>query len=189
MKKREYLFKIVVVGDVGVGKTSIIKRFVHNTYSIHYKATIGVDFALKIIDWDVDTIIRIQLWDVAGQERFGNLTRVYYRNAVGAFIVFDASRPETLKDVLKWKKDMPQPIPMVILANKRDLIDECVNLDDFCSKHGFLGWVETSAKMGTGIEEGNYLLMEKILQEGNEERGGDDDLVDFKKGIKREKCC
>ncbi|KAG0018509.1 rab32, member RAS oncoprotein [Podila clonocystis] len=73
---REYLYKILVIGDLGTGKTSIIKRYVHNIFSMNYKSTIGVDFALKVIQWSPDTVVRLQLWDIAGQERFGNMTRV-----------------------------------------------------------------------------------------------------------------
>lgn len=63
----EHLYKILVVGDLGVGKTSIIKRYVHQNFSQHYRATIGVDFALKVIHWDSDTVVRLQLWDIAGK--------------------------------------------------------------------------------------------------------------------------
>lgn len=104
--KREHLYKILVIGkkkvffasrfripkssrtgELGTGKTSFIKRYVHQFFSQNYRATIGVDFALKVLNWDQSTIIRLQLWDIAGQERFGNMTRVYYKEAVGAFIV------------------------------------------------------------------------------------------------------
>lgn len=64
---REYLFKVLVIGELGVGKTSIIKRYVHQLFSQHYRATIGVDFALKVINWDSKTLIRLQLWDIAGR--------------------------------------------------------------------------------------------------------------------------
>jgi small GTP-binding protein len=117
-QQKEYLYKILVVGDIGVGKTSLIKRYVHNIFSMHYKATIGVDFALKVIQWDNQTVVRLQLWcasplwgqcaspcdrDIAGQERFGNMTRVYYKEAVGAFVVFDVTRVGTFEAVAKWK--------------------------------------------------------------------------------------
>lgn len=62
----EHLFKVLVIGDLGVGKTSIIKRYVHQIFSQHYRATIGVDFALKVLHWDSDKVIRLQLWDIAG---------------------------------------------------------------------------------------------------------------------------
>lgn len=87
LNKREHLYKILVIGELGTGKTSFIKQYVHKFYSQNYRATIGVDFALKVLNWDASTIIRLQLWDIAGQERFGNMTRVYYKEAVGAFIV------------------------------------------------------------------------------------------------------
>lgn len=66
-ESREHLFKVLVIGELGVGKTSIIKRYVHQLFSQHYRATIGVDFALKVINWDSKTLVRLQLWDIAGE--------------------------------------------------------------------------------------------------------------------------
>nr|XP_005999801.1 PREDICTED: ras-related protein Rab-38 isoform X1 [Latimeria chalumnae] len=65
--QKEHLYKVLVVGDLGVGKTSIIKRYVHQNFSPHYRATIGVDFALKVLNWDSETVVRLQLWDIAGK--------------------------------------------------------------------------------------------------------------------------
>lgn len=67
-ESREHLFKVLVIGELGVGKTSIIKRYVHQLFSQHYRATIGVDFALKVLNWDSRTLVRLQLWDIAGEQ-------------------------------------------------------------------------------------------------------------------------
>jgi len=175
---REYVFKVLVVGDVATGKTSIIKRFVHNIFSDHYKSTIGVDFALKVITWDATTTVKLQLWDIAGQERFGNMTRVYYKEAVGAFIVFDITRTSTFEAVAKWKNDLDskvtigsdeRPIPVVLLANKADLprdpsLKSQDQLEKYCEEHGFLGCFETSAKNNLNIEKAARHLVGKILE-------------------------
>ncbi|XP_028323068.1 ras-related protein Rab-32-like [Gouania willdenowi] len=110
--QQELLYKVLLIGELGVGKTSIIKRYVHHIFSQHYRATIGVDFALKVLQWDHDTVIRLQLWDIAGQERYGNMTRVYYREAVGAMVVFDVTRASTFDAVLKWKNDLDSKVQL-----------------------------------------------------------------------------
>ncbi|XP_074656197.1 ras-related protein Rab-38-like isoform X1 [Tubulanus polymorphus] len=177
VEKREHLYKILVIGELGTGKTSIIKRYVHQFFSQHYRATIGVDFALKVINWDADTVVRLQLWDIAGQERFGNMTRVYYKEAVGAFIVFDVTRASTFEAVQKWKNDLDSkvqlpdgsPVPCVLLANKCDqakegLVNNAQHMDDYCKEKGFLDWFETSAKENINIDESARSLVTKILQ-------------------------
>uniref|UniRef100_A0A8D0EE55 Ras-related protein Rab n=1 Tax=Salvator merianae TaxID=96440 RepID=A0A8D0EE55_SALMN len=174
-ESREHLFKVLVIGELGVGKTSIIKRYVHQLFSQHYRATIGVDFALKVINWDNRTLVRLQLWDIAGQERFGNMTRVYYKEAVGAFVVFDVTRGSTFEAVSKWKHDLDSkvllpngsPIPAVLLANKCDQKKDGgqipSQMDQFCKDSGFVGWFETSAKDNINIEEAARFLVENIL--------------------------
>ncbi|XP_011505783.1 PREDICTED: ras-related protein Rab-32 [Ceratosolen solmsi marchali] len=184
-EKKEHLYKILVIGELGAGKTSIIKRYVHQFFSQHYRATIGVDFALKVLNWDPQTIIRLQLWDIAGQERFGNMTRVYYKEAVGAFIVFDVTRNATLDAVIKWKQDLDSkvqlcdgsPIPCVLLANKCDQPKEGVvnfpnKIDEYCKDKNFAGWFETSAKENVNIEEATKFLVNKILQNDQILKGG-----------------
>jgi Ras-related protein Rab-32 len=175
--KRERLYKVLVVGELGTGKTSIIKRYVHQFFSQHYRATIGVDFALKVLRWDPETVVRLQLWDIAGQERFGSMTRVYYKEAVGAFVVFDVTRSGTLDAVQKWKNDLDskvvlpdgRPIPTVLLANKSDQPKEGMaanreKMNEFCKQNGFAAWFETSAKENIHIDEAASFLVSKILE-------------------------
>lgn len=197
MEKKEHLYKVLVIGDLGTGKTSIIKRYVHNFFSVHYRATIGVDFALKVLNWDENTLIRLQLWDIAGQERFGNMTRVYYKEAVGCLIVFDVTRQSTFEAVSKWKHDLDskvqlpdgKQIPCVLLANKCDqpkegLVNNSHQMDKFCEEKDFIKWFETSAKENIGIDEAAKFLVQKILENDKANNllppDRDDDVIDLK---------
>ncbi|XP_058041163.1 ras-related protein Rab-38-like isoform X2 [Ahaetulla prasina] len=116
-----------------------------------------------------------------GQERFGNMTRVYYREAVGAFIVFDVTRPATFEAVTKWKQDLDtkltlpngQMVPAVLLANKCDqsqelLVNNGFKMDQFCKDNGFVGWFETSAKDNINIEEAARCLVKHIISSDSE---------------------
>ncbi|XP_065165491.1 ras-related protein Rab-32 isoform X1 [Atheta coriaria] len=173
---KDHLYKILVIGDLGAGKTSIIKRYVHDFFSQHYRATIGVDFALKVLHWDANTVIRLQLWDIAGQERYGNMTRVYYKEAVGAFIVFDVTRSNTFESVSNWKADLDSKvqlpdgssIPCVLLGNKCDqqkegIVNNPNKMNEFCKEKGFSAWFETSAKENVNVEEATRSLINEIL--------------------------
>ncbi|XP_077449237.1 ras-related protein Rab-38b isoform X2 [Stigmatopora argus] len=172
---KEHLYKVLVIGDLGVGKTSIIRRYVHQTFSHNYRATIGVDFALKVLRWDADETVRLQLWDIAGQERFGNMTRVYYREATGAMIVFDVTRPSTFEAVLRWKEDLDSKltsgdgrgVATILLANKceqgRTLANGGLKIEQFCREHGFAGIFETSAKDNVNIDEAANFLVKQIM--------------------------
>ncbi|XP_012686230.2 ras-related protein Rab-38 [Clupea harengus] len=186
--QQERLLKVLVIGDLGVGKTSIIKRYVHQIFSQHYRATIGVDFALKVLNWDQQTVVRLQLWDIAGQERYGNMTRVYYREAVGALVVFDMTRFSTFQAVLKWKGDLDakvalcngRPVPVVLLGNKCDqqrygLCSKLPKLDTFSREQGFVGWYETSAKDDTNIEAAITCLVENIMSSSTDNVPADSD--------------
>eukprot|EP01010_Urceolus_cornutus_P000961 NODE_1474_length_893_cov_276.994076_g1141_i0.p2 GENE.NODE_1474_length_893_cov_276.994076_g1141_i0~~NODE_1474_length_893_cov_276.994076_g1141_i0.p2 ORF type:complete len:207 (+),score=38.05 NODE_1474_length_893_cov_276.994076_g1141_i0:67-687(+) len=172
----EFLYKVLVVGEGGAGKTCIIRRYVHNIFQMSTKATIGVDFALKVLNWDKLKNITLQIWDIAGQERYGQMTRVYYQAAVGALVVYDVSRSDTFDAVAKWKQDIDNKvflpdhshIPCVLVANKCDLpaVPQRTKeeLDHFCEEHGFAGWFETSSKENINIEKSFKFLVEKILE-------------------------
>ncbi|PRP86500.1 Rab GTPase [Planoprotostelium fungivorum] len=168
-------YKVIVIGDYAVGKTSIIRRYTEGFFTPSYKLTIGVDFAVKKIHWDKELDISLQLWDVAGHERFGTMTSVYYKYAIAAIVVFDLSRDSTFDAVTKWRDDVnnkvslanDDSIPMLLLANKCDVpgvvIDEEM-LDEFCKTEGFIGWFKTSAATDTNIDNAMRFLVDKIIQ-------------------------
>uniref|UniRef100_A0A0A9WWE0 Ras-related protein Rab-7L1 n=1 Tax=Lygus hesperus TaxID=30085 RepID=A0A0A9WWE0_LYGHE len=124
----EKLFKVIIIGDPTVGKTSFIQRYVQNSFARDYKGTVGVDFALKVLHWYDSQVIKLQLWDIAGQERFTWMTRVYYKDAHGCVIMFDLSNKNSFENTLKWKKDLDSkcsladgsPVPCMLLANKEE---------------------------------------------------------------------
>lgn len=166
MEDNKLVYKIIVVGDLGVGKTSIIKRYVHEVFSSHYKSTIGVDFSLKTnIKLDEHRTISYQLWDIAGQERFGNMTRIYYKEATVVFVVFDVTRESTIQSIAKWKNDVDakvtlpngKPLFSFLVANKVDISDvpseTLEQIKKIGIEYGFNGVCKTSAKEGYGIEE------------------------------------
>jgi len=171
---RVRMVKILVVGNSNCGKSSIVERYTKNQFQSNIKSTLGVDFALKEIVIDSKNKIQLQLWDIAGQERFGTLTGVYYRQAVGALVVFDINHEPSLKDAEKWKKDLDakipasdgQTIPCLLIGNKSDLKRKDFDpskIEAFCEKNNFLGWFATSAKENSGIEEAFAFLLENIL--------------------------
>lgn len=172
----EVLFKVIIIGDPTVGKTSFVHRYVNDSFRRDYKMTIGVDFALKVIRWSEKCNIKLQLWDIAGQERFTSMTRVYYKDAHACIIMFDLTQKTTFQNAVRWKKDLDTKcqladgslVPCLLLANKCDLGHREVEQDEveeMCKEHDFLGWSETSVKDGTMIDESmNYLIEEMMAK-------------------------
>eukprot|EP01125_Pyxidicula_operculata_P004942 TRINITY_DN1825_c0_g1_i1.p2 TRINITY_DN1825_c0_g1~~TRINITY_DN1825_c0_g1_i1.p2 ORF type:complete len:218 (+),score=21.66 TRINITY_DN1825_c0_g1_i1:633-1286(+) len=174
--RRVLTMKVTCVGDPATGKTSIAKRYVQGSFkSKGHQMTIGVDFQLKVINWSENTIVKLQIWDVAGQERTGSGTRIFYKGSYGAIVVFDVTNLTTLENAIKWKKDfddkyeLPNNIklPSILLANKIDLVSGSdwpgkERMDVICKENGFDSWFETSAKENIGIESAFKFLIEKI---------------------------
>ena len=131
-KRKKVLLKLIMIGDAGVGKTSIMNSYMYKYHHRPYKSTIGVDFLSKDIILDDDTIVTIQIWDTAGQERFLALGPGYYRGADGCIIVYDKSNQNSFKSVESWKDEClketaprcPTEFPFMLLANKYDLIND-----------------------------------------------------------------
>ncbi|MHA1651880.1 MAG: GTP-binding protein [Candidatus Helarchaeota archaeon] len=125
--KNEYVFKIVIIGDAGVGKTTTTVQFAHSKFESEYKPTIGVSI-VKNEYWIGDDLVNFQIWDIAGQEFWKEMRRIYYSGSQGCLILYDVTRPMSFKNVKKWfdevKSFVPTEIPCVLCANKIDLEDE-----------------------------------------------------------------
>ncbi|PIK40280.1 putative ras-related protein [Apostichopus japonicus] len=171
------LFKVLVVGNPLVGKSSFVFRYVHGKYT-RFQATIGVDFALKKIERPNKETVRLQIWDIAGQEYFGSLTKLYYRKASACIIMFDVSDAKSFQDVGKWKHDVDQnvqlpdgrPIPCMLLGNKTDLSNRRIQDEDIkslCRDSSFIGWSTISVKDNTNIAGPMMFLVERILETEN----------------------
>ncbi|XP_020289126.1 ras-related protein Rab-38-like [Pseudomyrmex gracilis] len=170
---KEHLFKFLIIGDYGVGKTALVRRYTEGKFSSNYKITIGADFATKTLDWDPHTKVNLQLWDIAGHERFGYMTRVYYKYAVAAALVFDISRTATFQSMKKWLNDLREKvtlpdgsnIPVVLLANKCDISVAVINeqIFKFCKENKIDAWYATSAKNNTNVDAAMRYLVEKVL--------------------------
>merc|ERR1712065_3085 len=119
------LFKVIVCGEYACGKTSIISRYTSNTFSPNYKLTIGVDFTLKVLEHKGESV-KLQLWDISGSERYGSMTRAYYKHCIAAVIVYDITREPTFEAVIKCKRDIDSkvmlangdPVPTLLLATR-----------------------------------------------------------------------
>ncbi|XP_023003676.1 ras-related protein RABA1c-like [Cucurbita maxima] len=120
----DYLFKVVLIGDSGVGKSNLLSRFTKNEFSLETKSTIGVEFATRSLSID-GRVIKAQIWDTAGQERYRAITSAYYRGAVGALLVYDVTRHATYENVEKWLKELKDHtdpnIVVMLVGNKSDL--------------------------------------------------------------------
>ncbi|CAD8092553.1 unnamed protein product [Paramecium sonneborni] len=154
----DYLFKIVLIGDSGVGKTNILKRFINNEFQLESKPTIGVEFATKTIQ-SSGKAVKCQIWDTAGQERYRAITHAYYRGAVGAFICYDVTREATFKNTEKWLTELKDHadgnIVIIMIGNKIDAVDQRIVRTDeasnYCEQQQ-IGFIETSALDGTNID-------------------------------------
>ncbi|MEM1658758.1 MAG: Rab family GTPase [Candidatus Jordarchaeales archaeon] len=159
MSQAKYIFKIVVVGDGAVGKTSLIKRYTEESFQSDYIMTIGANFAVKNVEVD-GILIKLQIWDLAGQPHFKEVRSSFYKGAVGVMYVFDVCRPESCVNLLNWKEELVKvcgEVPGVLLANKIDLEEHRkVTVDmgkELAARLGEIPYFETSALTGAGVRE------------------------------------
>ncbi|KAK3297735.1 ras family-domain-containing protein [Chaetomium fimeti] len=166
----DFLFKVVLIGDSGVGKSNLLSRFTRNEFNLDSKSTIGVEFATRSIQIDNKTI-KAQIWDTAGQERYRAITSAYYRGAVGALLVYDISKSLSFENVTRWLKELrdhaDSNIVIMLVGNKTDQRHlRAVPTEDgknFASENG-LSFIETSALEATNVDLAFQNILTSIYQ-------------------------
>mmetsp|Transcript_45378 Transcript_45378/g.52196 ORF Transcript_45378/g.52196 Transcript_45378/m.52196 type:complete len:206 (+) Transcript_45378:153-770(+) len=162
MDRKKHLLKVIILGDSGVGKTSLMNQFVNNRFSQQYKATIGADFLTKDVMID-DKMVTLQIWDTAGQERFQSLGVAFYRGADCCVLVYDITNSKTFENLESWREEFlgqaqpkdPENFPFVVLGNKCDKETErkvaTAKAQTWAKQKGNLPHFETSAKDNTHV--------------------------------------
>ncbi|KIL68524.1 hypothetical protein M378DRAFT_158325 [Amanita muscaria Koide BX008] len=166
----DYLFKVVLIGDSGVGKSNMLSRFTRNEFNLESKSTIGVEFATRSINLD-GKVIKAQIWDTAGQERYRAITSAYYRGAVGALLVYDIAKHATYVNVTRWLKELrdhaDSNIVIMLVGNKSDLKHlRAVPTDEakaFATENG-LSFIETSALDASNVENAFLTILTDIFR-------------------------
>lgn len=206
----KYVFKIIIIGNTGSGKSSLLLRYTRDIFNSYYEPTIGVDFGTKQIDipYNGEHIpIKLQIWDTAGQERFDTITKSYYRNTCGVVIVFDLTSSESFYSIPKWitniKNNCNSTVEVILIGNKCDLRDDIVveqhEIDKMCEKYG-IRYFETSATQLDSTSIAFNILTQNIFENidsrsippGVKLIHNDSEIqktIDLSKKNRKKKCC
>ncbi|KAG8474158.1 hypothetical protein CXB51_034063 [Gossypium anomalum] len=197
--RRRTLLKVIILGDSGVGKTSLMNqypaaalgyclplhfafRYVNKKFSNQYKATIGADFLTKEVQFE-DRLFTLQIWDTAGQERFQSLGVAFYRGADCCVLVYDVNSMKSFDNLNNWREEFliqaspsdPENFPFVVLGNKVDVdggnsrVVSEKKARAWCASKGNIPYFETSAKEGVNVEEAFECIANNALKSGEEE--------------------
>ncbi len=176
-KKYDCLSKILLIGDSGVGKSSIMLRYTDDEYSNSFISTVGIDFRIKYVDVN-NQRIKLQIWDTGGQEKFRTITTVYYRNATGIIMVYDISNRESFLNMKTWLSDIERVadknVKKILVGNKCDINDtlRVVSTQEgkkFANSIG-IDFIETSAYANKNINEIFTLLLDKFKETSTDDQ-------------------
>lgn len=192
-REYDYLFKFLIIGDSGVGKSSLMNRFSDNIFNDAFISTIGVDFKIRTVDID-GKIIKMQIWDTAGQERFRTIVSSYYRGAHGIMIVFDITNKDTFNNVGMWYEEAgkyaSENVKLILIGNKADISKRQVEYSeavDIAEKYN-MKYIETSAKTALNVETAFFdlaiLLKNNIIVNDKKEI-----KIEHPIEIKKSGCC
>lgn len=180
-QRKKVLLKVIILGDSGVGKTSLMNQYVNKKFTNQYKATIGADFLTKEVIID-EKAVTLQIWDTAGQERFQSLGVAFYRGADCCVLVHDLTVPKTFESLDSWRDEFliqasprdPDNFPFVVIGNKSDLADKrkvpAAKAQQWCKSKNNIPYHETSAATATNVEAAFQEIARKAMkQEGRQE--------------------
>ncbi|KAM6968014.1 ras-related protein Rab-42b [Aplochiton taeniatus] len=170
----QYQFRIIILGDSTVGKTSMLKRYTEDMFLECINQTVGVDFFVHFLEVEPGVRVKLQFWDTAGQERFRSVTRSYYRNSVGGLLVFDLTNRASFDHVKEWHAEVcervqPYSVLFVLVGHKSDRTDQgdrVVSREEAEKLAGLLGvpYAEASSKTGHNVRESFELLTRRVYQ-------------------------
>ncbi len=194
-KQKELLYKILLLGDSSVGKTCFLMRYADNTFQEIHMSTIGLDYKLKNVQLDDGKIVKIQIWDTAGQDRFRSITKNYYKGAHGIILIYDVTSRKTFENIKNWvsqiKEEVSNKVTIILVGNKIDdepnrkvTTQEGENMAKECE----LDFFETSAKSGANIDSTFNELVKKTVEKYNKVDDKGDKLNNKKSGNKKG-CC
>lgn len=171
---KEFVFKIVVLGDAAVGKTSLINMYIEQSFSEDYKPTLGANIIRKDVHVDeINASVRLIMWDLAGQEKYNVIRSMYFQGCVGALLVYDVTRHNTFETIdSKWLKDFKKYVKKegtyILIGNKIDLNEERVVSNEdgerYAKQIDASDFIETSAKYGENVEQAFSNLVNQILK-------------------------
>ena len=201
----EILMKLVILGDVSVGKSNFLYRFVDGEFNPIHVATVGFDFKSRV--WEIPNLkkkVKFQIWDTAGQEKYMSINKNLFQRVQGIILMYDITREDTFNNLSKWMehiKENANGIPLILIGNKSDLNNERkVNEEDgkAFAKNNKIIFLEASAKIGTNVEESFMKLSELIIENqnyiDNKEKNNKTEYVISKDSTlrikdKKKKCC